>query len=159
MQSREEMLQSHKAYLASLSRRTTRSQYCAGWAHAQQGEPSLAARRRLLGTVGHLAPRRHWKFAPVEAVDELRIRRRFYRILSAKILSLLLQESFTQIRNFTHEKWYAADDASQVEFEKGLFRDSRLIIPSPPSPLDRRALILPALQNIQCCCPSACRVR
>ena len=135
--SREVMLQSYKAYLASIPRRTTRSQYCPGWAHAQQGEPSLGARRRLLGTVGHPMHQRDWKFAAVEAVDELRIRRHFYRNISARILGRLLEESFTRIRIFTHEKWFAADDTSQVAFEKGL-----LLRPIPvllsPLPRDRR---------------------
>ena len=134
---REASLRSYKTYLASLSRRTTRSQYCPGWAHAQQGEPSLGARRRLLGTIGHPMSQRDWKFAAVAAVDELRITRSFYRIISAKILGLLLRESFTRIRKFTHEKWFAADDTCQGACKKGLLLPS-ISIPAGTSPLDRR---------------------
>ncbi|KAK5995240.1 hypothetical protein PT974_03639 [Cladobotryum mycophilum] len=107
---------------------------CPGWINANNGEPSLAARRRALSIIAnsrasHFArlfrlPRAKRQQRPpkVKAITVLRIRRHYSRIISSGMLTKLFEQSLVKLQSFHHEKWHDVDKESQSQFTSGYGR-------------------------------------
>ncbi|OBT65014.1 hypothetical protein VE03_05277 [Pseudogymnoascus sp. 23342-1-I1] len=73
-----------------------------------------------------------YTFPKVEIIQELLIRRQFYRKIAAKTLDKLLRESFACLRSLRYESWHDVDPQQQLCFEKDY---TRLLLHGIPSTL------------------------
>ncbi|POR32569.1 Uncharacterized protein TPAR_07226 [Tolypocladium paradoxum] len=96
-----------------------------GWVNGRQAAPSLASKRRLLGTrpltldfsdfVGG-----HRPFPKAKIVTGLLIRRHYYRNIDPSVFAKLFTESFPCLEKIRHEWWHEVDPELRVQFELGM---------------------------------------
>ena len=117
------------AYFAQEKRKSEENDAFHQWKdHYRVGHPTFESKKRLMGTrplelspeAGGRQWNRKWqRFPLVDAVTGLRLRRQFYRNISADVLSKLFDESLTQLVWIRHERWRDVDDHQQSLFDSG----------------------------------------